>query len=137
MDAFERAVEIIGGFDYSMRRAAAPFADLSKGVGNIAADRKAIAGQSFHEIDILLLPVTATTTLRIEQATQPLALSPEYTLFANYYGLPAVSVPCGFDRNGLPLGLQIVAKPWDEAAVLRLAHRFQKATGFESERLPA
>jgi aspartyl-tRNA(Asn)/glutamyl-tRNA(Gln) amidotransferase subunit A len=49
-------------------------------------------------------------------------------MFANYYGLPAVTVPCGFDPNGLPLGLQMVAKPWDEGAVLRLAHQYEMAT---------
>ena len=136
MDGFERAVETIRGFGYSMETVAAPFVALSKGIGNIAADRQAIASQSFHEIEVLLLPVTATTTLRIGDASQPSALSAENTMFANYYGLPAVSVPCGFDKHGLPLGLQIVAKPWDEAAVLRLAHQFLTATGLDNARPP-
>jgi len=51
-------------------------------------------------------------------------------LFANYYGLPAMSVPCGFDTRGLPVGLQIVGKPWDEAMVLRLANLYQAAASF-------
>jgi len=58
------------------------------------------------------------------------ALSPRNTLFANYYGLPAISVPCGFDSRGLPLGLQIVGRAWDDRSVLRLAHRYQAATGW-------
>jgi aspartyl-tRNA(Asn)/glutamyl-tRNA(Gln) amidotransferase subunit A len=91
-------------------------------------DRKAIARQSFDQIDVLLLPTTASTTLAIKEAGKPLAFSPENTIFANYYGLPAVGVPCGFDMRGLPLGLQIVAKPWDDAAVLQLAHQFRTAT---------
>ena len=49
-------------------------------------------------------------------------------MFANYFGLPAVSVPCGFDTRGLPIGLQIVARPWHEAAVLALARQYQAAT---------
>jgi Asp-tRNA(Asn)/Glu-tRNA(Gln) amidotransferase A subunit family amidase len=57
------------------------------------------------------------------------------TVFANYYGLPAISIPSGLDRNGLPLGLQIVGKPWDEAGVLHLAYRCDKATGWASKRL--
>jgi aspartyl-tRNA(Asn)/glutamyl-tRNA(Gln) amidotransferase subunit A len=61
------------------------------------------------------------------------ALSPRNTLFANYYGLPAISVPCGFDSRGLPLGLQIVGKPWDDRSVLRLAHRYQAATGWSKQ----
>jgi aspartyl-tRNA(Asn)/glutamyl-tRNA(Gln) amidotransferase subunit A len=82
------------------------------------------------DVDVLLLPTTATTTLTIKEADKPLALSPENTMFANYYGLPAISIPCGFDKHGLPLGLQIVAKPGDEISVLRLADQFQATTDY-------
>jgi aspartyl-tRNA(Asn)/glutamyl-tRNA(Gln) amidotransferase subunit A len=51
-------------------------------------------------------------------------------MFANYYGLPAVSVPCSFDSHGLPVGLQIVARPWDDGAVLQLAWQYERAAGF-------
>jgi len=133
MDAFERAIQTIQAFGYSMSNAAVPFTSFSKGIADIAADRKSIARQSFDHIDVLLLPTTVTSPLTIKDAGQPLSLSPENTMFANYYGLPAISVPCGFDQHGLPLGLQIVAKPWDESAVLRLAHQFQTATFFSKE----
>ena len=63
-----------------------------------------------------------------------MALSAQNTLFANYYGLPAISIPCGFDRNGLPLGLQIVGKAHDDMTVLRLAHLYQEATGWSWRR---
>jgi aspartyl-tRNA(Asn)/glutamyl-tRNA(Gln) amidotransferase subunit A len=135
-EAFEKAVEIIRGLGYPMSKTVAPLTDFSKGVVNIAADRKGIARQSFHDIDLLLLPTTATTALRIRDANKPLALSPENTMFANYYGLPAVSVPCSVDNHGVPLGLEIVGKPSDEAAILRLAYQFQTATG-HSSRPPA
>jgi aspartyl-tRNA(Asn)/glutamyl-tRNA(Gln) amidotransferase subunit A len=49
-------------------------------------------------------------------------------------GLPAASVPCGFDPSGLPIGLQIVGKPFDEEAVLRLAHAFESATDYHLRR---
>jgi aspartyl-tRNA(Asn)/glutamyl-tRNA(Gln) amidotransferase subunit A len=65
-----------------------------------------------------------------------MALSAENAMFANYFGLPAISVPCGFDANGLPLGLQIVGKPWDELGVLRVAHLYQAATSW-SRRHPS
>lgn len=113
-----------------MAGVAAPRTDFSKGIASIASDRQAIARQSFNDIDVLLLPTTATTTLMVKDAQKPLALSPEYTMFANYYGLPAVSVPCGFDDHELPLGLQMVARPQDECAILRLAHQFQTATTY-------
>lgn len=53
-----------------------------------------------------------------DAGANPQALSPENTVFANYYGLPAISVPCGLDANRLPIGLQIVARPWDEITAL-------------------
>jgi aspartyl-tRNA(Asn)/glutamyl-tRNA(Gln) amidotransferase subunit A len=126
---FENAVETIRSFDYPMESVAAPFGDPSGSISNIEADRKAIASQAFKKIDVLLLPTTATTVPTVRAAgDNPQALSPENTAFANYYGLPAINVLCGFDTNGLPLGLQIVGKPWDESAVLRLAYQYQTAT---------
>jgi Asp-tRNA(Asn)/Glu-tRNA(Gln) amidotransferase A subunit family amidase len=53
-------------------------------------------------------------------------------MFANYYGLPAISIPSGFDRNGLPIGLQIVGRPWDDTSVLRLGHRYERETSWTS-----
>ena len=100
-----------------------------KDITNIEADRKSIAELAFRDVDILLLPTTTATTPAIQDAgVNPQALSAENTAFANYYGLPAVSVPCGFDSNGVPIGLQIVAKPWDEEAASILADRYQGAT---------
>lgn len=127
--AFGRAVETIRDLGYPMSSIAAPPFDPSQGIGNIEGDRKAIAGQAFKDIDILLLPTTTATTPAIKEVgDNPLALSPESTAFANYYGLPAISVPCGFDKKGLPVGLQIVGPPWAEQKVLVVAHAFQLST---------
>src|SRR6202047_1665000 len=126
-EAFERAIETVRGFGYPMKSAAVPFGNPGSGLGNIEADRKSIACQTFKDINVLLLPTTTTTVPAIKDAgANPQALSPQNTVFANYYGLPAISVPCGFDRNGLPLGLHIVGKPWDEARVLHLAYQYEK-----------
>ena len=128
--AFENAVETIRKLGYPMSNVAAPFGDPNGGIENIEADRKNIADQAFKDIDVLLLPTTTTTVPTVKEVgTNPQALSPENTAFANYYGLPAISVLCGFDRNSLPLGFQIVGKPWDESTLLRLAHQYQAATG--------
>src|SRR5262245_33715212 len=127
--AFARAIETIRRFDYSMSSVAVPFGNPTGGIRNIEADRKNIAAQAFRDVDILLLPTTTATIPAIKDArANPQALSAENTAFANYYGLPAISVPCGFDSNGLPIGLQIVAKPWDEEAMFILADRYQNAT---------
>src|SRR5438445_3279254 len=125
-DAFERAIKTVRGLGYPMKSVAVPFGIHEGGLGNIEADRKSIAGQTFEDIDVLLLPTTTTTVPTTRDAgVDPQALSPQNTVFANYYGLPAISVPCGFDSDGLPLGLQMVGKPWDEATVLRLAYRYE------------
>jgi Asp-tRNA(Asn)/Glu-tRNA(Gln) amidotransferase A subunit family amidase len=62
------------------------------------------------------------------------SLSAGHTMFANYFGLPAISVPCGFDERGLPLGLQIVGKPRGDVCVLERAYRHQNATDFAERR---
>ena len=50
--------------------------------------------------------------------------------FISVTGQPAISVPCGFTTDGLPVGLQLVGKPQDDLGVLQLAHAFEKLTGF-------
>ena len=107
----------------------APIASPGFDIRNIEADRKKIAGLLFKELDVIVLPTTAAPTPRIEQvARQDLALSAQNTLFANYFGLPAVSVPCGVDQTGLPLGLQFVGPPNGDHTVLRAAESYQQAT---------
>jgi aspartyl-tRNA(Asn)/glutamyl-tRNA(Gln) amidotransferase subunit A len=129
--AFEKAIETIRGFGYTMLGVAAPFGNPSGGIGNIEADRQTIADEGFKDIDVLLLPTTTTTVPKISDAgANPQALSPENTAFANYYGLPAISILCGFDANGLPLGLQIIGKPWDESTILRLGYEYEAATEY-------
>jgi len=102
-----------------------PFGDLH----SIESARRTIADRAFKKIDILLLPTTATAVLSVKEASaNPQALSAANTMFANYFGLPAISVPCGFDPRGLPIGLQMVGKPMGEASVLQLAREYQTAT---------
>jgi aspartyl-tRNA(Asn)/glutamyl-tRNA(Gln) amidotransferase subunit A len=134
LDAFERAVQTIRGLGYPVSSVAVAFGNPSGDLSNIEADRKAIASQTFKNIDVLLLPSLTTTAPTIKDAAaDPQTLLPENTLFGNYYGLPAISVPCGFDRNGLPLGLQIVGKPWGEATVLHLAYRYETTTPWKTK----
>jgi aspartyl-tRNA(Asn)/glutamyl-tRNA(Gln) amidotransferase subunit A len=131
---FEAAVKTIHGLGYPTSPVTVPFDRASFDVHNIEADRQAIAGSLFKDIDVLVLPATTAPVPLINDVGQnPQALSPQNTLFANYYGLPAISVPCGFDHAGLPLGLQIVGKPGDDRAVLRLAYQYQNATEWSNQ----
>ena len=132
--AFDNAVATIRELGHSVRQVPAPLADLRKGIANIQADRASIGGLVFADIEVLVLPTTATTTPAVKDAAKsPQALSPELTMFANYYGLPAVSVPCGLDRHGLPVGLQIVGRPDDDVSVLLLASQYTSESSGTSD----
>jgi aspartyl-tRNA(Asn)/glutamyl-tRNA(Gln) amidotransferase subunit A len=134
MPAFEKAVESLRSLGHTMSTAAARFDIPRRDVQNIQADRNTVCERFFSNIDVLIMPTTTTTTPTSNSASaDPRALSTANTFFANYYGLPAISVPCGFDAHGLPLGLQIVGKPWDEMDVLRLAYHYQKANRWSGQ----
>jgi aspartyl-tRNA(Asn)/glutamyl-tRNA(Gln) amidotransferase subunit A len=94
----------------------------------IESDRQDIADRAFREVDILVLPTLTGAVLGVDQARgNPQALSPAFTVFANYFGLPAISLPSGLDDNGLPTGLQFVGKPGDDGMILGLAHQYEAA----------
>ena len=123
--AFEEAVERLRTLGYQLKKAPAPFDNPGFDVRNIVPDRAAVAAHSFREVDALVLPTTNGSIPTVKQAEgNPLALSAENTMFANYFGLPAISVPSGFDAKGLPLALQIVGRPWEDGTVLELANTF-------------
>jgi aspartyl-tRNA(Asn)/glutamyl-tRNA(Gln) amidotransferase subunit A len=127
----DQAVAAIGTLGHVMTNATAPLTDFRKGIATIERDRHTIGDRAFTNIDVLVLPTTPTTTPTVKDAEhKPQALSAELTMFANYYGLPAVSVPCGLDSRGRPAGLQIVGKTEDEGAVLQLAYQYEQRVGF-------
>jgi aspartyl-tRNA(Asn)/glutamyl-tRNA(Gln) amidotransferase subunit A len=133
--AFLRAVETLHSMGYAVQEhihLAFPSFDFKQ----IDEDRQTVSQTLFQSSDVLLLPTTTDVTPAIDEAQKagPQAVSSENTFFCNYYGLPAISVPCGFDAHALPLGLQIVGKPWDEGTVLQLAHRYQTATEYGKRR---
>jgi aspartyl-tRNA(Asn)/glutamyl-tRNA(Gln) amidotransferase subunit A len=80
--------------------------------------------QALHEVDVLCSPTAPTPAFRLgEKIDDPLAmyLGDVYTLPASLAGVPAISVPCAMTKAGLPVGLQIIARPLDEASMLRVA----------------
>ena len=90
-----------------------------------------------RQCDAIVAPTTPTTAFRIREMTEdPLRmyLSDIFTTPANLAGLPALSLPCGFDQAGLPIGLQVIGRPFDESTILRLGHAFQQATDWHRRR---
>lgn len=84
----------------------------------------------FDQFDVLLTPATAVPAPPIEgpDAIEQARLLTRFTAPFNLTGLPAISLPCGFTSQGLPVGLQIVAPPWAEARLLRAAYAYEQAT---------
>jgi aspartyl-tRNA(Asn)/glutamyl-tRNA(Gln) amidotransferase subunit A len=94
-------------------------------------------GQIFGEVDLLVtptipMPAPAISDLRADpEALRPAELKLlRNTRPFNVWGLPAISVPCGFTQSGLPIGLQIAGPHWREDLVLRLAHAYEQATAW-------
>jgi aspartyl-tRNA(Asn)/glutamyl-tRNA(Gln) amidotransferase subunit A len=84
----------------------------------------------FDEYDVLILPTTPITApvLEGENALERARMLTRFTSPFNLTGLPALSVPCGFSRENLPIGLQIVSRAWNESGVLRAGFNYQQAT---------
>jgi len=81
----------------------------------------------FATVDLLVLPTMADPPFKID-AGLTRNVSARNTLPFDIYGIPVISVPCGFTSAGLPIGLQIAGAPWAEPAVLALAHAYEQAT---------
>ena len=88
---------------------------------------------AFQSVDVIAGPVTPTPAFRLgEKVNDPLAmyLGDIYTISANLAGLPGISLPCGFAPDGLPIGLQLLAPPFEEERLLRAARMFEQATNW-------
>lgn len=84
----------------------------------------------FQKFDAIITPTTPTTAFKIgEKANDPLSmyLSDIYTISANLSGIPAISIPCGLGKNNLPIGLQIMAKPFDEEMLFRIGYTLEQS----------
>jgi aspartyl-tRNA(Asn)/glutamyl-tRNA(Gln) amidotransferase subunit A len=93
--------------------------------------------RAFESCDIILAPVAPTPAFKIgENVDDPLSmyLSDVFTLSANLAGIPGMSVPCGFSKDGLPIGLQLMGNYFDEPTILRAAYHFEQATEFHKRK---
>jgi aspartyl-tRNA(Asn)/glutamyl-tRNA(Gln) amidotransferase subunit A len=89
------------------------------------------------DVDALAMPTCPTPAFRLgERSGDPLQmyLADVFTVSANLTGLPAISVPCGFSPDRLPIGLQLTGRAFDEAGLLAIAHAYEQATGWHRER---
>ena len=92
--------------------------------------------EAYKEVDAILTPTSPTPAFkRGEKAADPLAmyLSDTYTIGVNLAGLPGISIPCGFTRGRLPIGLQIIGQPFEEASLLAIAQAYERDHGWAAE----
>ena len=113
--------------------------DYAEVLYQLRLGRKAIA-RVFEEVDVLITPTLAQLPVSIEAAlesplevTQILIRNPAPF---NYYAIPTISIPCGFSREGLPIGLQISGRALGELEVLALAHAYEQATDWHDRTPP-
>jgi aspartyl-tRNA(Asn)/glutamyl-tRNA(Gln) amidotransferase subunit A len=93
--------------------------------------------QALGQVDVIVCPVTPTTAFRIgEKVNDPLSmyLSDIFTLSVNLAGICGLSLPCGFDGAGLPVGLQVIAGPFQEEVILRTGYAYEQATEWHRRR---
>ncbi len=92
---------------------------------------------AFATCDVVIGPTTPTAAFAVgEKADDPLAmyLSDVYTVSCNLAGIPGLSIPCGFTRTGLPIGLQLLAPPFEEEKMLRVARMYESTTDWHTRR---
>jgi len=92
---------------------------------------------AFERCDLIATPTAPTTAFQLgEKMQDPLQmyLSDVCTISVNLAGLPAVSLPCGFDKDGMPIGMQLIGKHFDEVTILRVAHHYEQSTPWHTQK---
>jgi aspartyl-tRNA(Asn)/glutamyl-tRNA(Gln) amidotransferase subunit A len=95
--------------------------------------------KAFEQVDLIATPTSPTPAFKFgEKMADPLQmyLSDIFTISCNLAGLPGLSIPCGLTRDKLPIGLQLLGRPFDEATMLRATHHYQKATDWHRQTPP-
>jgi aspartyl-tRNA(Asn)/glutamyl-tRNA(Gln) amidotransferase subunit A len=93
--------------------------------------------EAFKGCDVILTPTSPNVAFKVgEKISDPLAmyLSDIYTIPANLAGIPAISIPCGFSKSGLPIGLQLMSKAFDEEMLLRVSYTYEQNTQWHTKK---
>jgi aspartyl-tRNA(Asn)/glutamyl-tRNA(Gln) amidotransferase subunit A len=93
--------------------------------------------EAFKQVDVIATPTTPEVAFKLgEKTSDPLRmyLSDIYTNSVNLAGVPGISVPCGFSTSGLPIGLQLIGKHFDETTLLKAAHAYEQSTDWHTRR---
>ncbi|MEK7864956.1 MAG: amidase family protein, partial [Nitrospirota bacterium] len=98
---------------------------------------KADFEKAFNSVDMIVTPTSPTAAFRSGEKTEdPLQmyLSDIFTISVNLAGIPAISIPCGFTSNNLPIGLQIIGKHFDEESILKAAYAYEQSTDWHKRK---
>jgi aspartyl-tRNA(Asn)/glutamyl-tRNA(Gln) amidotransferase subunit A len=93
--------------------------------------------KAFEQVDVIATPTAPTPAFKFDEKTaDPLSmyLADVFTISVNIAGVPGLSVPCGFSKTGLPIGLQLIGRPFEETTLLRAAWHHEQATDFHKQR---
>ncbi|MSU43876.1 MAG: Asp-tRNA(Asn)/Glu-tRNA(Gln) amidotransferase subunit GatA, partial [Pedosphaera sp.] len=94
--------------------------------------------QAFEKVDAIVTPTTPTAAFKVgEKSSDPLQmyLSDIFTISCNLAGIPGLSLPCGFTKSPkLPIGLQLLGKPFGEETILKIAHAYEQSTPWHKEK---
>jgi aspartyl-tRNA(Asn)/glutamyl-tRNA(Gln) amidotransferase subunit A len=91
--------------------------------------------EAYKDVDALITPTSPIPAFKLGEKSDPLAmyLCDIYTIGVNLAGLPAISVPCGFTKSNLPIGLQLIGQPFQEASLLAIAHAYERGHEWTSK----
>lgn len=95
--------------------------------------------EAFDTVDVVAVPTSPTTAFALGEKTDDpvtMYLADVFTITANLAGIPGISIPAGFDSAGLPIGLQLLGQPFDEAPLLQAARAFERETSWHQARAP-
>lgn len=93
--------------------------------------------EAFEKVDVIMAPTAPEVAFRFGEKTDDpikMYLSDVLTIPCNIAGLPGISIPCGFSSNGLPIGIQVLGKPFDEGAVIHVAHAYERHSDWKEKR---